>query len=78
MMTPSHTLRLQSEASGVSMPWAGSSSKGANTGEGRLKPATASVTVMTSTQRGFLCPYFSMLHPLSKVIGLFMLIHRRD
>ena len=39
------------DACGVNMPWAGSSSSGARTGEGRLNPATASVTVITNTQR---------------------------
>ncbi len=72
-MTPSHTLRLQSDASGVSIPCAGSSISGASTGEGRLKPATASVTVITNTQR-VACPLIpSMSASLNKVIGLFIL-----
>ena len=73
MMTPSHTLRLQSDASGVNMPWAGSSISGASTGEGRLKPATARVTVITNTQR-VACPLIpSIFASLNKVIGLFIL-----
>jgi hypothetical protein len=78
MMTPSHTLRLQSDASGVSMPWAGSSNSGASTGDGRLKPATASVTVITNTHK-LACPLIlSMFASLNKVIGLFMLASELD
>ncbi|MNN73382.1 hypothetical protein D3C76_1445650 [compost metagenome] len=77
MMTPSHTLRLQSDASAVSIPWAGSSISGASTGDGRLKPATARVTVITSTQRVACALIPSMLIPLNKVICLFILRRRR-
>lgn len=78
MMTPSHTLRLQSDAAGVSMPRAGSSNSGASTGDGRLKPATASVTVITNTHR-LACPLIpSMSAPLNKVISLFMLAIKPD
>ncbi|MNF07795.1 hypothetical protein D3C80_2080510 [compost metagenome] len=55
------------------MPWAGSSIRGASTGDGRLKPATARVTVITSTQRLACVLIPSMYASLNKVICLFIL-----